>query len=153
MHSPNLPEETMQVSWRSLKGGGAWLILAMLADFFGGSQLHRHPEWPALLRAAIGFLSLGFGLLYVRSVMRWIRGMDELHRQLMLNAFLFATIAYLVFSTIWLTLDRSGAFAALAQTTQLHLERVDFRSCALILGLTHVFWGIGYTHIFSRRFR
>jgi hypothetical protein len=59
----------------------------------------------------------------------------------MLNSFLFATIAYLAFSAFWLTLDRSGALAALASATQVHLERVDFRSCALILGLTHVSGG------------
>jgi hypothetical protein len=153
MHSPNLPEETMEISWRSLKGGGAWLILAMLADFFGGLWLDRQPASSALLRGAVSLVPLAFSGLYIWSVTRWIRGMDELHRSLVRSAFLFAMIAYLAFSTLWLALDRSGALAALAAATQVHLERVDFRSCALILGLTHVFWGIGYTHIFSRRFR
>ena len=153
MHSPNLPEEATQASWRSLKGGGAWLILAMLAELVCGYFLHQHSEWSSVWRATISLVPLVLGGLYIRSVLRWVAGMDELQRRLMLNSFLFATIAYLAFSAFWLTLDRSGALAALASATQVHLERIDFRSCALILGLTHVFWGFGYTQVFSRRFR
>jgi hypothetical protein len=78
--------------------------------------------------------------------------MDELHRRITLTAFLFATVAYLFVNAFWLALDRAGVFAAIALTTPLHMERLDFRSCALTLGLTYVLWGIGYTHIFNRPF-
>jgi hypothetical protein len=78
--------------------------------------------------------------------------MDELHRRITLTAFLFAAVVYLFFNAVWLALDRAGVFVAVAQTTLLHMERLDFRSCALTLGLTYVLWGIGYTHIFNRRF-
>jgi hypothetical protein len=155
---PNVPEEIglgKQYSWRaSLKAGGGWMMLVFLTDLPGRYLIEHHHDWPLVLRALIAMIPLMASLLYVRSVARWVRGMDELHRRVTLEAFLFATVVYLFLSGGWLLLDHAGVWAALALGSGLHLERVPFSqaTCTWMLCLTYVFFGVGYS-ILNRRYR
>jgi hypothetical protein len=77
--------------------------------------------------------------------------MDELHRRIALESFLFATVAYLFLTAICFLLNHAGVLDAIAQPTGLHLERVPFSNCTLIICLTYVFYGVGYS-IINRRY-
>jgi hypothetical protein len=153
---PNVPEEIgwgRQYSWRaSLKAGGGWMMLAFATDLPGIYLIGRHKDWPVVARAMIALIPLMATFLYVRSAARWVRGMDELHRRIALESFLFATVAYLFLSGAWFLLDRAGVWDACARTTGLHLERVPFSNCTFIICLTYVFFGVGYS-IFNRRYQ
>jgi hypothetical protein len=155
-NKPNEPEEIgwgRQYSWRaSLKAGGGWLMVAFLTDLPGIYLNQGHKEWPVTLRAVIALIPLLASLLYVRSTARWIAGMDELHRRVSLEAFLFGTVAYLFLNAGWFLFGNAGVWAAVVQATGVHLERVPFYNCSFTLCLTYVFWGIGYT-VVNRRYR
>ena len=153
---PNMPEEIgwgKQYSWRvALKAGGGWMMLAFLTDLPGIYLIEHHKDWPVALRAVIALIPLIATLLYVRSAARWVRGMDELYRRIALESFLFATVAYLFLTAAWFLLNQAGVWDAVAQTTGLHLERMPFSNCTLIICLTYVFFGVGYS-IFNRRYQ
>jgi len=155
-NKPNLPDEIglgKQYSWSaSLKAGGGWMMLAFLTDLPGDYLLEHHKDWLLTLRAVIALIPLMASLLYVRSTARWVRGMDELHRRVVLEALLFSTVAYLFLMAGWFLLNHAGVWDAIAQTTGLHLERMPFSNCTLIICLTYVFFGIGYS-IFNRRYQ
>lgn len=128
------------------------MILAFLTDLPGIYLTEHHKDWPLAVRAVIALIPLMASLLYVRSTARWVRGMDELHRRIALEAFLFATVAYLFLTAGWFLLNHAGIMDAIAQTTGLHLERMPFANCTLIICLTYVFFGVGYS-IFNRRYQ
>src|SRR5689334_21969212 len=99
MTKPNVPEEIGRVSlrlWREpLKAGAGWMMLSYLTDVPGAYLIELHKGWPLALRIIIALLPFAASLLYVRGIVRWIRGMDELHRQITVASFGFAAIAYL----------------------------------------------------------
>src|SRR5947209_7267783 len=112
---PNIPEEIglrsigKPSSWlASMKAGGGWMMLVFLTDLPGIYFNEAHKESPLALRIAVALVPLVASLLYVRSTARWIRGMDELHRRITLEALLFATVAYLFLSTAWFLLNIAG---------------------------------------------
>jgi len=152
----NVPEEIglgKQYSWRaSLKAGGGWMMLAFLTDLPGIYLIEQHKDWPLLVRTLIAMMPLMASLLYVRSTARWIRGMDELHCRIALESFLFAAVAYLFISSAWFLLEKAGVWNAIVQTTGLHLERMPFSTCTLILCLTYVLFGVGHS-IINRRYQ
>ena len=152
MHNkPNLPEE-MARSW---KAGGHWLMLVFLTDVPGGYLTAHHKDWPSLLPLLIASLPLVASLLYVRSTLQWIRGMDELHRQITLAAFGFATTTYLVLTGAWsLLIERTDILENAFHLSRAGvLERMPFTNVTCITALTYVLFGIGYAHIFNRRYQ
>src|SRR5678815_1336473 len=92
----NIPDEiwlgkkeySIWTDWRV----NGWLFVATIIS--AASDI-MFPHWvrqcPVSLRAAIAVAPFLAILLWVRSLAQWIRGMDELHRRLMLSAILFAT--------------------------------------------------------------
>ena len=156
IRKPNIPEEIgwgKQYSSRgSLKAGAGWMMLAFLTDLPGMYLLGNHQDWPGALRLAIALLPLMAMLLYVRSIARWVRGMDELHRRIALESFLFATVAYLCLAATWFLLNQARVWDVVFQTTGLRLERMPFWNCTLIICLTYVFFGAGYS-ILKRRYQ
>ena len=152
----NFPEEIgcgRQYSWRaSLKAGGGWMMLVFLTDLPGLFLIDQHKDWPLPLRGFVICIPLIAALLYVRSIGRWVRGMDELHRRVALDSFLFATVAYLFLAAFWFLLGSAGVWDALAQSTGLHFERMPFSNCTFILCLTYVFFGVGYG-LLNRRYQ
>ena len=152
----NIPGEIglgKQYSWRaSLKAGGGWMMLACLTDLPGIRLIEHHQDWPLAMRAIIALIPLVATLLYVRSIARWVRGMDEMHRRIALESFLFATVAYLLLTAAWFLLNQAGVWDAIAKTTGLHLERMPFWNCTFIICLTYIFFGVGYS-VFNRRYQ
>jgi hypothetical protein len=155
---PNLPEDigfgkmNLWGSCRgSMKAGAGWMFTVYLTDIPGEWLIRHHPEWPFLLRSVIALLPLAAGLLYVRGIAKWIRGMDELDQRVTLGAFLFGVTAYLFLSAGWALLIRGDVFTAL-NLTRLHLERVPFNDCTFAVCLTYLFAGLGYS-ICNRRYK
>src|SRR5262245_51129900 len=111
-NKPNHPGD-VPYSWRaSLKAGGGWMMLAFLTDLPGIYWIEHHQDWPLVLKAVLALLPLLASMLYVRSTARWVRGMDELHRRVVLEAFLFATLAYLFLMAGFFLLNKAGVWEA-----------------------------------------
>jgi hypothetical protein len=136
----------------SFKAGAAWMILVYLTDIPGLYVLSHHASWPLALRCVITLVPLLFAFQYVRSIARWIRGMDELHRALSVESFAFATVAYLFIATAWFLFGHAGLWNAISDSTNVHLERIPWNDCTFIICMIHVLFGIGYS-IFKRRFQ
>lgn len=100
MDKPNLMESVQphsgQYSLLTDFRLNAWLgvaTAAYLADLF---LLKRHPEWSPLLRALLALAPLLPGMLYLRSCLRFIWGLDELQRRIQLDAVLFASLGTVI---------------------------------------------------------
>ena len=101
-NKPNLPGEvdprtkefSLQAQWRV----NHWAFAAIFLSVAGDLLVHFHEDandWPVALRTIIALCPLLPALLYVRSLGRWLRGMDELDRQITLKVILFAISATL----------------------------------------------------------
>ncbi|HEY3761237.1 MAG TPA: hypothetical protein VGN23_05770 [Verrucomicrobiae bacterium] len=157
---PNIPDEIglwtgKPYSLRDcFKAGAGWMMLVYLTDVPGSYLMAHHPEWPIALRIIIALIPIAAALLYVRGVVQWIRGMDELHRKITLTAFGFATVTYLFLAAAWSQLmDRAGIFENIFDLSRLQaLERMPFSNCSFIVALTWVLFCMGFT-IFNRRYK
>lgn len=69
----------------------AWAFVAVGLAFASRIVIRHHPEWSLWLRALVALSPLLPSLFYVRSIARWIRGMDELQQRIQLGACLIAT--------------------------------------------------------------
>ena len=136
-----------------------WLFFAMVGGaaniFLFHSRLplqESYHTWPIGVRAALEFIPLFAALLWVRSMARWMRGMDELYRRVTLEAWLFAAAATLWVLSLWPLLDRSGVSTAVLRATNFHLEALDQPNLPLTLGILVVFYILGHS-IFNRRYK
>ena len=91
----NLPEEVepgRHYSFGADMKVNGWAYASALTSFAAEVfLLPQHTEWPTALRVIIAFAPLVTGLLWVRSIMQWMRGMDELQRRITAAASVFAT--------------------------------------------------------------
>jgi hypothetical protein len=90
----NIPESVQpgkHYSFRADMKLNAWAFVAVALAFASHIILRHYPDWGVALRAFVALSPLLPSLLYVRSIARWIRGMDELQRRIQLEACLFAT--------------------------------------------------------------
>jgi len=157
---PNIPDEIglwtgKPFSWRdSLKAGAGWMMLVYLTDVPGAYLIAHHKDWPIALRIMIALIPLAAALLYVRGVVQWIRGMDELHQKITLAAFGFASVTYLFLAAAWSQLtNRAGIFEDVFHLSRLQtLERMPFSTCSFIIALTWVLFCLGFT-IINRRYK
>jgi hypothetical protein len=78
-----------------------WAPVAVGAAFVS-RWLLQDPGWEGWGRAGVALLPLLPGLLYVRSLCRWMRSLDEMQRRLQGEAVTFALLIMLV---LWMTLD------------------------------------------------
>jgi hypothetical protein len=69
-------------------------------------------EWGVPLRILVALSPLLPSLLYVRSIARWIRGMDELQRRIQVEACLFATTGTIFLATAFNLLGMAGVLQA-----------------------------------------
>lgn len=144
---PNVPEEIMFGPAYSLRANikaNSWAFAAMLLSLAGDILLAQHAEWSAIPRVAIAMVPLAVSVLWVRSFIRWVRGMDEMHRRLTLEACLFATVATLFIVTAWHLLDQTGIFPPKVNS---HFHTASF-PISLVLG----FYCLGYIRI-NRRYK
>lgn len=70
----------------------AWAFVAVALAFASRIAIRHHPEWGVWARAVVALSPLLPSLFYVRSIARWIGGMDELQQRIQLGACLFATV-------------------------------------------------------------
>jgi len=144
---PNLPEEIMFGPSYSIQANlkaNTWAFVAMILAWAGDLLL-------SLPRAIIALVPLLVGLLWVRSYVRWVRGMDEMHRRLSVEACLFATAVTLFVVATWHILDQAGVFQAGVLPARLHLGS-HFHTASFPILLVGAFYLLGYA-IFSRRYK
>ena len=174
-NKPNIPDEVMldwknYSFWADMKVN-LWLFVAMLTGAASAFLFHTNPpygpshhcyyqDWPLMLRAVVELFPLLASLLWARSMARWIRGMDELHRRITLEACLFAVIGTLLVVTAWHRLDKAGVLEAVFRPPSPPLEHWDFRQFAhldlnqfvLTIVLLWFFYFLGHS-IFNRRYK
>jgi hypothetical protein len=112
----NIPDEICpgnpQYSpWTDLRVNG-WLLVAALIS---GAADILFPgvvaQWHVAVRVGIVLAQFLAIALWIRSLLRWIAGMDELHRQVTLKPVLFATCATLFAVMLWHRLAAAGIFS------------------------------------------
>ena len=94
-----------QYSVRSDLRLNAWLAVATVVYVGGLFLLKQHPGWSPVLKGTVALAPLIPGFLYLRSCMRFIRGLDELQRRVQLDAFLFAALGTVIAGTALATLN------------------------------------------------
>lgn len=112
MNKPNLMESlepcSGQYSSKTDLRLNFWLLVAALLHATQSVLFKIQPEWDPLLRAMWTLAPLVPGLLYVRSWVRFIRGLDELQRRIQLEVFLFAALATVGIGAIVSALNEQG---------------------------------------------
>ncbi len=86
----------------------AWLLVASVVYSLQLFLLRENPEWMPLTRGLVALTPLIPGVLYIRSWVRFIRGMDELQRRIQLEAHLFAAWSAIIVSLVLSTLHEHG---------------------------------------------
>ena len=153
-NKPNLPEEIMfgpSYSLRANLKANTWAFVAMLLSWAGDQLLALPRDWTVAQRAIIALVPLLIGLLWVRDFVRWVRGMDEMHRRLSVEAGLFATSVTLFVVTLWHILDKAGVFQAGSHMARLHLDS-HFRTASFPISLVLAFYFLGYA-ILNHRYK
>lgn len=154
---PNLPDEIWfgkkeYSPWTDWKVNG-WLIVAtlisVLSDFLFPHQLR---QWHVGLRALVAVIPFLAILLWARSLARWIRGMDELHRRIMLAVILFTVSATFFFVMLWHRLDEVGVFPAIPPVGKGSEASWDIGTVGHIFLLMTFCYFLGY-RIFNRRYQ
>ena len=150
----NIPEEIMfgpAFSLRANLKANTWAFVAMFLSWTGDELLARHNNWAIVSRVVIAMVPLLISLLWVRSFVHWVSGMDEMHRQLTLKACLFATVATLFAVTTWHLLDQAGSFQPGILPARLHLG-THFHTASFPISLVLAFYFIGYAKL-NRRYQ
>jgi hypothetical protein len=149
-NKPNDPEECINPKkmslWTDTKVN-YWLFIGIVAGLVNsilfqpivppidGVLREDFLTWPVGIRLIIELVPLLAGLLWARSMARYIRGMDELHRRITVEAWLFSALAMLAFIFIWLTLDAAGISASAYRAAHFPGEFTDKPHIFLVLWL------------------
>jgi hypothetical protein len=153
-NKPNLPEEIMfgpSYSLRANLKANTWAFVAMLLSLAGDVLLARHNDWGASSRAVIAMVPMLVSALWVRDFARWMKGMDELHQRMTLEACLFATVVTLFIVTTWHLLDQAGFFQAYFIPERLN-SHLHFNTASFPISLVLAFYFVGYAQI-NRRYK
>jgi hypothetical protein len=151
MRKPNLPDEIWLGKkdyslWTDWKVNG-WLFVATIIS--GASDIlfpRTIAQWPLPWRVIIAIIPFLAIALWARNLVRWIAGMDELHRRITLEAVLFATSAAFFFVTLWHRLVVAGVFPTKPGASW------DITTIAHVFLLITVFYFLGY-HLCNRRYQ
>ena len=154
---PNTPDEIWLGKkdyslWTDWKVNG-WLFLATLIS--GACDIlfpHEVSQWPLVLRAVVAIVPFLALLLWARSLARWVRGMDELHRRITLAAILFTTSATFFFVMAWHRLDKAGVFQAAFPVGRSPNASWDIATVGHVFLLMTLFYFVSYA-VFNRRYR
>ncbi len=131
-------------SLRANLKANTWAFVAMLLSLGGDVLLAQHDDWSVFPKVIIAMVPLLISLL-------WVRGMDELHRRISLEACLFATVVTLFVVTAWHLLDQAGFFQPGILPGRLHLVS-HFHTASFPISLVLGFYFVGYA-IFKRRYQ
>lgn len=152
---PNLPGEIFwgkDYSWRMDRNVNGWLglaaVISSLSEIMFPFVVMR---WPLGWRVAIVAVEFVAIALWGLALARWIRGMDEMHRQITMTVLLLSLGATFFVMMLWHRLDRAGLFNALFSNPReggsWDIGTVGHGFLLLIL-----FYGIAQA-IFNRRYR
>jgi hypothetical protein len=152
MNKPNIPEELEPgkgaYSGRADLKVNGWAYLGMTLSLAGDILLHCNEssrDWHVVIRGMIALAPLLPFLLWIRSFARWLRGMDELDRQITLTVCLFATTATLY---LFMALHPLGKWSVVQGEWWL----LDWHSWWLQGWIMTCFYILG-TKIFNRRYK
>jgi hypothetical protein len=157
MNKPNHPDEIWlgkrdYSMWTDWKVNG-WLFVATiisgLCDIVFRSQVAQWPFWLQVIAAILPFVAI---LFWMRSLSRWVRGMDELHRRIASEAILFTTSATFLFVLVWHRLDKIGVFNAILPGGQNANASWDIGTVGHVFLLLTFFYFLGY-HLTNRRYQ
>ena len=113
MEKPNVFESVWpcsgQYSFKRDLRLNAWLAVTMLVYLGQLYVLRENAGWTPLGRSAVALLPLIPFLLYIRSWVRFVRGLDELQRRVQGEAYMFAAWGTLIVGIILATLNQEGA--------------------------------------------
>jgi hypothetical protein len=118
--TPTLPESVRPGKHYSFAADmklNAWALVAVAVSIMARELLKHHPNWGAPLQVVVALAPLLPSLLYLRSIARWIGGMDELQRRIQVEACLFATTATVFLRT---SLDLLAGIGMLESTRLRH---------------------------------
>jgi hypothetical protein len=153
---PNVPGEIFlgdkEYSWRMDWKVNGWLFVATLISALGDIIFRDVvKQWPLDWRVGLVLLEFIAIALWSHSLIRWIRGMDEMHRRITVSAILFALSATFFVAMLWHGLDRAGFLDAIFSKPG---KGGNWDICTIgheFLLLT-VFYFVGYS-IFNRRYK
>ena len=86
----------------------AWLAAAVATYTLDQLLAKWHPDWSVTTRAAMALAPLVPGLLYIRSWVRFVGGLDELQRRIQLEAWLFSVVGTVLTAIAVSTLNEAG---------------------------------------------
>jgi hypothetical protein len=126
-----------------------WLLLATILSAFSDIMFPETvAQWPLTWRIVLTVAPFAAILLWARHLMRWIRGMDEMHQRITLASVLFAVSATFFSIMLWHGLERAGFFASLSPGRG-HWDIATVGHAFLLLTL---FYFTGHT-VIDRRYR
>jgi hypothetical protein len=154
---PNVPDEiwlgkkdySLRTDWRV----NAWLFAATIVS--GASDImfpHHVRQWNIGLRILVALIPFVAIPLWMRSLARWIGGMDELHRRITQGAILFSTAATFFFVMLWHRLELAGMFQALFPGSTSPEGSWDIATVGHVFLLMTLFYFVGHS-IFNRRYK
>lgn len=141
-------EYSLRMDWQV----NGWLFLATLISAFCDiifAQAVR--QWPLGWRIGIVLAEFSAIALWARSLVRWIRGMDEMHSRITITSVLFAVSATFFFVMLWHRLDAAGLFNAIFPTPG-NGGSWDIATVGHAFLLLTLFYFIGHT-FFNRRYK
>ena len=138
--------------WTDWKVNG-WLFVATFvscaSDIMFPGQVR---EWPMALRGLVTVAPFIALLLWVRSLARWIGGMDELHRRITVAAILFTVSATFFVVMLWHRLARAGVWDAVFSPGGRAVASWDIVTIGHVFLLLTFCYFLGY-RIFNRRYQ
>jgi hypothetical protein len=147
MTSLTLPESVQPGKHYSFKADlklNIWAFVALMVAFTARWILQRHHDWGAPLVSLVALSPLLPSLLYVRTIARWIDGMDELQRRLQMEACLFATTGTVFVAT---GLSLLGGLGVLSTVRLQH--GLGWEGTFALIVLLYILGNV----IFNRRYR
>lgn len=77
-----------------------WLLIAVAMHLTQRGVVEANAEWGTTAKLLLTLSPLLPGLLYVRSWVRFVGGLDELQRRIQMEAFLFAAVGTVVVGAV-----------------------------------------------------
>jgi hypothetical protein len=157
MNKPNHPDEIWLGKqdysvWKDWRVNG-WLfvatIISALCDIVFRSEVRQWTFWLQVVVAILPFIAI---LFWMRSLARWVRGMDELHRRITSEAILFTTSATFLFVMVWHRLDKVGVFQAIFPGGHGSDGSWDIGTVGHVFLLLTFFYFLGY-YLTNRRYQ
>jgi hypothetical protein len=88
----------------------AWAGVAVVVLFLSRWWLQLHADWDGGLRTLVALAPIVPSLLWARSIARWMRQLDEMHRRVHYEAWFFAAVGTVFLVTALNLVESAGVF-------------------------------------------